>query len=234
MIDRSLNYGRSVIREFLRRVVENPVVVDIGAGSGTDLRIAGEMCAGAKLHAIECYPPNVAALSAQGIAVHARDIERETLPFREESVDVVIANQVLEHTKEIFWIFHEVSRVLKVGGSFVIGVPNLASLHNRLLLLAGRQPTQIKSNSAHVRGFTVPDLKLFTQSCFPNGYQAVQFAGSNFYPLPGWAARPLARAFPSLAWAVFLRFEKRVPYGRQFLDFPRVNRLETNFFLGED
>lgn len=62
------------------------------------------------------------------------NIERDPLPFADESVDIFMANQVLEHCKEIFWIFSEVSRCLKPGGCFIIGVPNLAALHNRLLL----------------------------------------------------------------------------------------------------
>ena len=69
-----------------------------------------------------------------------------------------MANQILEHTKEIFWILDQVSTVLKEGGHFLLGVPNLASLHNRLLLAFGRQPSPIQNNSAHVRGYTKPDV----------------------------------------------------------------------------
>jgi hypothetical protein len=83
--------------------------------------------------------------------------------------------------KELFWIAHQVSRVLRVGGSFVIGVPNLASLHNRVLLALGRQPTSIRSASAHVRGFTKPDLAAFLGDCFPGGYRLDGLAGGNFY-----------------------------------------------------
>ena len=36
-----------------------------------------------------------------------------TAPFEDETVDILIVNQILEHCKEIFWIFHELTRVLK-------------------------------------------------------------------------------------------------------------------------
>jgi predicted SAM-dependent methyltransferase len=75
-------------------------------------------------------------------AVEILNIERDSLPFEPNSIDLIIANQVLEHTKEVFWIFDQVFRALKVGGHFLVGVPNVASLHNRLLLLAGVHPTQ--------------------------------------------------------------------------------------------
>jgi SAM-dependent methyltransferase len=165
--------------------------------------------------------------------MHPLHIERDRLPFESGPVDLVIANQVPEHTQELFWIAHEVSRMLRVGGSFVVGVPNLASLHNRVLLAFGRQPTPIRSASAHVRGFTRPDLLACFDDCFLGGCRCAGFGGSNFYPFPPVLARPLARAFPTLAWGIFARLVKPSPYERQFLDYPVVHRLETWFHLGD-
>ena len=233
VIDRSLNYGRHHIGGFLGRAKSAKAVLDLGAGHGTDLGIAREVLPDARLYAVENWPPYVEELSKQGINVSSLDLEREMLPFHDGDIDIVIANQVLEHTKEIFWIFHEVTRVLSVGGSFIIGVPNLASLHNRVLLSLGRQPTPIKSASAHVRGFTRRDLLNFVVSCFPQGFELTAFGGSNFYPFPPGIAKPLAAVFPNAAWGIFLMLQKRREYRGEFLEFPKVKKLETNFFLGE-
>lgn len=100
-------------------------------------------------------------------------------------------NQIFEHVKEVFWILHEVTRVLKKGGSLIVGVPNLASLHNRFLLLLGAQPTSIQNDSAHLKGFTKSDFKKLLQSGFNGGYKLEGFAGSNFYPFPPLLAKPL-------------------------------------------
>jgi SAM-dependent methyltransferase len=232
MIDRSLNYGRQHVAAFLRSSGHANVIVDIGAGHGADLALARSCSPAAQLHAVECWPPYVDELTAQGVTVHALNIERETLPFENGSVDVVIANQVLEHTKEIFWIFHEVTRVLRIGGSFIVGVPNLASMHNRMLLALGRQPTAIQSATAHVRGFTRPDVENFISRCFPGGYEVAGSGGSNFYPFPPIIAKPLARLFPSLAWGLFLKLRKVRTYNGEFASFPVRMKLETNFFVG--
>lgn len=232
MVDRTLNYGRQNIAAFVGSVRNANLIVDLGAGSGDDLRIARSCHPTAILHAVECWPPNVAELARDGIEVHQLDIERNVLPFRDGSVDIVIANQVLEHTKELFWIFHEVTRVLRVGGSFVIGVPNLASLHNRVLLLLGRQPTPIRSASAHVRGFTKPDLMDFVDTCFESGYEVLRHGGSNFYPFPRFVATPLAKIFPSLAWGLFVHLVKSKGYSGEFASYPSRQKLETNFFVG--
>ncbi len=233
IIDKQLNYGRHVVRAFLRRSLPFERVMDIGAGEGMDLSIASSVSPSAKLYAVEVFPQNVNKLKKQGVSVFPIDIEKESFPLDDGFVDVIIANQILEHTKEIFWIFHEVTRVLPVGGKLILGVPNLASLHNRILLLAGKQPSPIKSNSAHVRGFTKGDIVNFMESCFPGGYKLLNFGGSNFYPFPPLIAKPLANAFPSMAWGIFFLFEKQLPYSGEFVEFPRKVRLETNFFLGD-
>jgi len=173
------------------------------------------------------------SLGKKGIIVHSINIEHDKLPFELESIDIIIANQIIEHVKEIYWLLHEISRVLKVGGSLIIGVPNLAALHNRLLLLFGEQPSCIQNNTAHVRGYTKKDLLKYLSSCFQEGYKLKSFKGSNFYPLPSFLAKPLAKAFPNFVWSIFFLFEKTKSYDRQFLEFPIENQLETNFYLGK-
>jgi SAM-dependent methyltransferase len=232
MIDRSLNYGRPIVRRFLEAARPYRSVLDLGAGKGADLLAARAVEPGSALHAVESFPPNVAALEAQGVAVTGLDLEREALPFADGACDVVIANQILEHTKEVFWIWHEIARVLAPQGQVILGVPNLASAHNRLLLLLGRQPSVIKTASAHVRGFTRGDLLQFLAEACPGVFGLREHAGANFYPLPPALARPLARALPGLAWGLFLRLQKQREYQGEFLAYPARARLETNFYTG--
>jgi SAM-dependent methyltransferase len=232
MIDRSLNYGRHLIRAYLEACSPYQRVVDLGAGHGFDLRMAQAVQPHAKCAGIEVYPTYALELQRHGFDVLDVDIEHDSLPIDTGTVDVVIANQILEHTKNVFWILHEVTRVLKPGGSFIVGVPNLAALHNRILLCLGMQPSPIKTASAHVRGFTKGDMLRFMQACFPDGFAMQDFGGSNFYPFPPNVARILARMFPTLAWGIFFRFVKMRPYSDEFIQFPVTARLETNFYLG--
>ena len=232
MIDRSLNYGRESIRRFLEQSGPYGSVLDLGAGSGDDLALAEETRPDVELFGVEENPHCVGKLSKRGVKVFRLNIEKDRLPFKDDKVDVVIANQVLEHTKEVFWILHEISRVLPVGGRLLLGVPNMAALHNRILLALGIQPSPCKTNSAHVRGFTKGDILKFLESCSPGLYRLRGFRGANFYPFPSFLARPLARLFPTMAWGIFFHFEKTREYEGGFVDFPRVNNLETNFYLG--
>ena len=213
---------------------EVEIALDIGAGMGRDLALVRSHHPNAELHAVEFWPPNVAKLKSQGVSVYTADIERDALPLSDGSLDLIVANQVLEHTKEVFWVFHEMTRCLRPGASLIMGVPNVASLHNRLLLLIGRHPTQHKLASAHVRPFSRRDTLAFLEACFPGGYELTAFAGAQFYPFPGPVARRLAGMFPTLAFSIFLRLTRtREPYRGSFLRFPAEQGLETNFWTGQ-
>lgn len=233
MVDRSLNYGRPLIERFLRNVQDAGLVLDLGAGHGDDLLIARRVHPQAELHAVEVHKPYIQELTQKGIRVHPIDMERNKLPFDDGAVDVVIMNQTLEHAKEVFWIFHETTRVLRLGASLIIGVPNLAAWHNRVLLALGKQPSQLRNYSAHIRGWTKGDMAKLIEECF-GGYVLSGFGGSNFYPFPPLVARPLARLFPTLAWGICMHWRKQKQYRRGFLEYPVQQRLETNFFLGEE
>lgn len=233
MVDKSLNWGRRNIEKFLSNIHNGEIIVDIGAGLGTDLDISKKYFPNAQRIAVEAYPPYQQILFSKGYKVISLNIENEKLPFEDSSVDIIMCNQIMEHCKEIWWILHEITRVLKVGGSYIVGVPNLASFHNRCLLAIGEQPTSIQNQSAHVRGYTKKDFIKFLNSGFKGGYTLNQFAGSNFYPFPPSIAKPLASIFPTLAWSIFFEFKKQKNYNDNgFLVFPRTEKLETNFYLG--
>ena len=165
-----LNYGRDIItRQVIthtgtRTKSDNDLnILDVGAAIGADLLNIKRNLRGRelKLFGVECYKPYIEEATRNGICIFDIDIERQQLPLPDHFCDIIIANQIIEHTKEIFWIFGEISRVLKEHGIVIIGLPNLAALHNRLILLAGGQPTCIEPMSEHVRGFTKPAFERF-------------------------------------------------------------------------
>src|SRR5215469_13536551 len=118
--------------------IRAPKILDVGAGFGDDLFQAKKIMESTpEFYAIETLPAAVSHLRKMGFSVASIDIERDRLPFSSEYFDAVLCNQVLEHTKEIFWVISEFARVTKIGGRIILGVPNLGSLHNRLALLFG-------------------------------------------------------------------------------------------------
>lgn len=231
-VDHEETYGRHVLDAFLARTGPYADVLDLGCGSGDDLALVRGRNPTANLVGIDFDDSNRNRLDALGVRRIHIDIERDELPIADASLDLIIANQVLEHTKEIFWINDQMARKLRVGGTLFIGVPNICSLHNRILLLLGQHPTQWKAHSAHVRPFSRHDLLRFYDICAPGLYRKTMFRGSQFYPFPKPLARIACRLFPGCAFSIFLALKKTAPYNGSFLRHPVEAQLQTNFWLG--
>jgi SAM-dependent methyltransferase len=65
---------------------------------------------------------------------------QQRLPFQDETFDVVVAGEVLEHLADPRAFIEEAFRVLRPGGTFVGSVPNAFRLKNRLRFFVGRNP----------------------------------------------------------------------------------------------
>jgi methionine biosynthesis protein MetW len=225
-----LTFGRDIIvswvDEFVRNFQrKNLNVLDIGCGCGTDLlniQITLQNVA-IDLYGVECYGPNVEQAKKSGITIFSIDMEREPIPVNDNFFDIVIMNQFLEHTKEIFWILSEISRVIKKGGIVIVGVPNLAAWSNRLWLLLGTQPSSIELMGPHIRGFTAPNFKKFIET---DGYfKLLKVAGSNFWPFPyASICKFFSKMFPKQSVSLFFLIKRENKNG----EFIRV--LETRFF----
>lgn len=75
----------------------------------------------------------------RGVATVHGNVE-EPLPFEDESFDVVVAGEMLEHVRAPDELVAEVRRVLRPGGTFAGSVPNAYRVQSRVLFLAGRPP----------------------------------------------------------------------------------------------
>lgn len=234
-----LNYGRDVLAKYVLEIAAGKSqlrILDIGLGTAKDLVNIRQRCLEAypdlklDLYGFECYPPYIEEARKQGIQVFPGNVEREKFPFENEFFDVVVANQIVEHTKDVFWIYSEISRVLKPHGYVLTGVPNLASLHNRVALLFGLQPTAIEVLGPHVRGFTAPSFIQFieTDGFFVN--HAVK--GSNFYPFRPAVSRILSRLFPLMSVGLFFKTERTSKPGL-FIEVLKSRFFETAYFAGD-
>lgn len=227
-------YGRDIVQKFAKFSLsdfDNGKILDIGCGTGTDLYNLQKAFSNKKFayYGIESYTPNIKIANENNIETFDINIEKDVFPFSPNCIDFIIANQVIEHTKEIFWIFSEISRILKPGRHAVIGVPNLASLHNRILLLFGRHPSAIKLLSAHVRGITYESFKEFIET---DGYfQLIDFKGAHFYPFPRRIGRILGKMFPYFSVGIFFLIQRTEKKGK-FISVLEQRPLETPYFKG--
>lgn len=231
--DRRLNYGRNTIIKFSKFITYEPnKVLDVGCGMGFDLLNIKKVYPKIELFGIDSDfgdKINFLKNNENNIKVLNSDIEEEEIKFKDESFDIILSNQTLEHCKNIHHIINQCNRLLKINGIFIVGVPNLASFHNRLALMMGIQPPSIKIDSGHVRGFTANELINFIIKISDNSLKFISLEGSNFYPFPPVISKLLSKLFPKLSVSVFLAFRKNKKYQQIYINQLKHNPYETKY-----
>ena len=107
----------------------NIYVLEIGAGSAAAMRAFLARRTDARAVAMELSPASIRAAS-QGGPASLRAIAGNALqiPFRDRSLDAVVAFEVLEHLPDVALALEEMLRVVRRPGHIIIGLPNHASL----------------------------------------------------------------------------------------------------------
>jgi SAM-dependent methyltransferase len=120
------------------------------------------------------------------------DLEEARFPAPDDFFDIVVWSRGLVRLKNPVPALQEVRRVLRPGGIFVVAVPNLAALQNRLQLLVGRIPTTHADNGQHVGSFTCRSMRRLLEQGL--GFSVQQFVGVGLAPLPltGYGVPPSA------------------------------------------
>jgi SAM-dependent methyltransferase len=130
------------------------------------------------------------------------DLEAGAFPADDDYFDLIVWNRDLVTLKNLTGPLGEVQRVLRRGGLFIIALPNLASLHNRLLLLAGFQPTTLHiARGDHVRGFAIRSMTGFLGREY--GPHLLRVRGVGLPPLTsGVMPAPLRDLSHTAVWAL--------------------------------
>jgi SAM-dependent methyltransferase len=173
----------------------DPVLLDVGCWDGVTSRRWAQALGAGRALGIEVYEEQARSAEERGLEVARIDLESGRFPWEDESVDVLVCNQVLEHLKNVWLPMNEMHRVLRPGGHAVLSVPNLASLHNRVLLGLGRQPTSIRVFGPHVRGYAASEFRAFVER--GGAYEVERWQTAGFYPFPAGGSGPLTRLWPS-------------------------------------
>lgn len=104
-------------------------VLEIGAGSGGAMHTFLARHTDARAVAMELSPASI-RIARQGGPSSLRAVAGNALdlPFRDRSLDAVVAFEVLEHLPDIPRALAEMLRVVRRPGHIIIGLPNHASL----------------------------------------------------------------------------------------------------------
>lgn len=88
-------------------------------------------------------------------------VDGKRLPFRDETFEVVVSFDVIEHVDEDLLFLSEAYRVLKRGGTLALGTPNRNRLSHKLRRMLGkkiRYPLKLGEDCIHLREYTMNEL----------------------------------------------------------------------------
>lgn len=152
-------HQRDHTKHHLVRLLQTFALVPKGPGTLVD--VAASPIYAAPLRALKKW-------QISPIEILAFDYERDPLPFEDGSQDGVMLCEVMEHfIVDPLFCFHEINRILKKGGFFVVTTPNVASwfgvyqalrnMHpNRWPVYAGAGSNE--PNHIHAREYMVSEM----------------------------------------------------------------------------
>jgi len=164
-------------------------LLDVGCGDGTLLALArgsrfrevyGIDVAGAVVQrALDTCVRRLGSLD--GVHVAQQDL-KQRLPLPDGFVDAVTALAVVEHIFDPYFAVAEVRRVLRVGGQFILEVPNLVWLPRRLDVFLGRLPVTGDEegwDGGHLHYFTFAAVR---ELLVTNGFHIDYIGSTGIFP----------------------------------------------------
>jgi methionine biosynthesis protein MetW len=114
-------------------------LLDVGCGDGKLTLNAANAIGTTKIYGIDIIDETIERAKASGIDIRRADLNHK-FPFENESFDVVLASEIIEHLSNTDSFLREIYRILRAGGYTIISTPNLSSWPNIIFLLFGKQP----------------------------------------------------------------------------------------------
>ena len=130
-------------------------VLDLGCGNGALLAHLRDtrQCSG---YGIEIDDANVLACTQRGVNVIQLNLEDGLAIFEDQSFDVVLQLDTMQHLRNTERLLRETARVGRVG---VISFPNFAHWPNRLRVMTGRMPV---TKALPYQWYDTPNIRVGT------------------------------------------------------------------------
>ena len=134
-------------------------VLDLGCGNGEFLAYLRDTrgCTG---YGVEIADANVLACTQRGVNVIQLNLEEGLALFEDQSFDVVLQLETLQHLRNTENMLRETARVGRIG---IVSFPNFAHWPNRLQVAAGRMPV---TRVLPYQWYDTPNIRVGTYADF--------------------------------------------------------------------
>ena len=134
-------------------------VLDLGCGTGELLALLRDtrQCSG---YGVEIADDNVLACTRRGVNVIQLNLEDGLAMFEDQSVDVVLQLDTMQHLRNTERMLRETARVGRIG---IVSFPNFAHWANRLRIASGRMPV---TKALPYEWYNTPNIRVGTYADF--------------------------------------------------------------------
>ena len=150
----------ALIQQSIARLVpQGARVLDLGCGDGALLALLQRErgCTG---YGIELDDANVLACVQRGVNVIQLNLDEGLTMFADQSFDVVLQIDTLQHLRNAETMLRETARVGRLG---IVAFPNFAYWPNRLSVLHGRMPV---TRRLPYQWYDTPNIRVGTHADF--------------------------------------------------------------------
>ena len=134
-------------------------VLDLGCGDGALLHHL-QTTKGCTGYGVEINDANVLACVKRGVSVIQLNLDQGLSTFADQSFDVVLQIDTLQHLRNAETMLRETARVGRMG---IVAFPNFAHWPNRLRVLAGRMPV---TKRLPYQWYDTPNIRVGTHADF--------------------------------------------------------------------
>jgi SAM-dependent methyltransferase len=194
-------------------------VLDIGCGFGGLTKFVGEIIGATEVHGVDIDPEVLDEARSKGVEAVLVDAEEAVLPYLDGHFDVIMTLGIMDKMPTFDGLLREINRLLAPGGHVLVSLPNLASWHNRMMLLLGYQPRDVEISREALVGVPagyageipeghihIPTLRAFTELMEHHGFTRVQLS----------RGRPVMRPVHPMLRLVDSVLTRRVSLARRF------------------
>lgn len=148
---------RSIVKLLQQANLQGKSCLDIGPGTGRWLSFVKQNGA-SRLVGVDISAEALSRCAHLCDEQQKVDLEKEALNFADNSFDVIVSIEVLEHLREPQNYLNEIVRTAKPGATVVMSIPNIASFLSRVRLLFGYLPSAVALDPTHVGFYCQSDL----------------------------------------------------------------------------
>lgn len=173
-----LEYAAKNVHDSVLSLIKNRKgkILDLGCGTGIFSKRLLDM-------GFDAWACDLKGIHIKGLHFNKIDLNKSLLPYKNDSFDIVVSMEVIEHIENPYSFIREVHRILKKGGTAIITTPNTQNWYSKMYFLFTSKILGFNYNGSVSSHITPINLSLFKSYIKPMFEIKRVFSNRGFIPL---------------------------------------------------